>query len=234
MVKEYKLAVFVEDITDIESLRRTLSKMLDPFEYKSTYPKEYVEWISVKDEYMKIYENEYLPKILIPTEEQDNYLILNPNDPLISTKYKNKSLIRMSLKANQLYSTFNEFMKDYAQHIEYNTEKDDYGYWDNLNVKFYSWELRDESILKYICPFINLAIERIVDLKDESTDFNSLASYFDAVLIQGVWYSKKVIKSMILKDGTKELEEEYTDIWRKIFNDEKYQYMYVIPIICCL
>lgn len=117
----FKVAVVVKHASDVE-------KLLAPFQENSIgdCPKEYLEFYSQQEEVEQEYENGKIPMVKLQDGTYVERYDLVEGQELVEVPYK------------QLYAT----LKDYAEdRFNFDEERQEYGYWENLNTKLDWWQL---------------------------------------------------------------------------------------------
>ncbi len=102
-------------------------------------PKEYLEFFDVTDKYLEEYNNEYIERIRLPNGElvspYDDCFKVESND-IFSDEYEvDDGLERISVPFKELYSSFENFIYDWAGYHKQDAETNRYGYWENPNAK---------------------------------------------------------------------------------------------------
>jgi len=103
-------------------------------------PKKYLKFHSVEEEYRKEYEEDGVEMI-----KMDDGRLLYTWDDEIENSIKNKNIIgnlnKVFVKHKDRYSTFENFIKDWAGYKEVDEETGEFGYWENPNAKWDWYQL---------------------------------------------------------------------------------------------
>jgi len=120
-----------------------LEEQLAPYQENNmgNCPQEYLEFNDEEDEYLQKYENDTTEKVVRPDDR-----LLNTWDEEFQkpgtiglgsdTHEVPKNLEKRQVPFKELYSTFEEFMKDWCGFDERDPEMKRYGYWNNPNTKW--------------------------------------------------------------------------------------------------
>ena len=139
-MSHFAVAVIVDKLDEKE-----IDKMLAPYQENNMgdCPKEYLEFVSIADEYRERYKTGTRRMVLV-----DNKKLLSEYDEMFEKKYQEEGRPYMTttyevpekyrkidIPYKLLYPTFDEFMTEYENEKK-DKEANDYGYWENPNRKW--------------------------------------------------------------------------------------------------
>lgn len=143
-MSHFAVAVFCHTDDDAE-----LERLLAPYQENNMgdCPKEFLEFNSVEQEYRQSYETDTVRRVKTPDGR-----LLTPWDKIFrkpgSIGYgknthevpKDAGYEEVEVKVSDLYSTFEQYMEDYAEYKK-DPDRGEYGYWENPNKKWDWWQI---------------------------------------------------------------------------------------------
>lgn len=118
-------------------------KQLAPYQENNTgdCPKEYLEFHDVEEKYRKEYEEQGIEKVIMPDGRKlykwdKQFRIPGTVGTGSNTHKVPEELEIKEIPFKELYSSFEEFIKDWAGYKEKDEVTGKYGYWENPNAKW--------------------------------------------------------------------------------------------------